>query len=352
VPVPVQITGSPANVPTTAGSVVMNVTVVGPSATGFITTYPNGQPRPNSSNLNFSAGETVPNLVVARIGTGGIVNLYLNAGAAHVLVDVVGWYGSSATTAAGSKITTVTPVRKLDSRVGLGMPGGHAARIGPGQTIDVTVASGNVNGVVVNVTGVTPSANTFVTAFPGDVATPPNASNLNLVRGQVRPNLVMVRVPTTGPGAGKIRLYNAFGTVDLLVDVVATYTQGSTGDSAAGRILSLDSPMRVVDTRLVGGPLAGPGSRVHDFTEVDNAVSPNVTGLVLNATAVGATAPTFMTLFPAGEALPNASNLNVVPGGATPNLAVARLNGQDDLSVWNQSGSVEYLLDVTALVLG
>ena len=147
-------------------------------------------------------------------------------------------------------------------------------------------------------TGVGPNSGTFVTVFPGDVPSPPNASNLNLVPGQVRPNLAMVRVPTTGPAAGKIRLFNAFGTVDLLVDVVATYTPGSTGDSAAGRVLPLDAPMRVVDTRLAGGPLLGPNSRVHNYKQIDDAVTPNVTGLVLNATAVGATAPTFITLFP------------------------------------------------------
>jgi hypothetical protein len=317
---------------------------------GFLTVYPNGANLPNASNLNFAAGDVVPNLVTTKIGAGGVVNLMLSAGSAHVIVDVVGTYGN-ASAAAGSRITTVTPVRKLDSRIGIGMPGGPR-RIGPGETIDVTVASGNINGVVVNVTGVGPNSGTFVTVFPGDVPSPPNASNLNLVPGQVRPNLAMVRVPTTGPAAGKIRLFNAFGTVDLLVDVVATYTPGSTGDSAAGRVLPLDAPMRVVDTRLAGGPLLGPNSRVHNYKQIDDAVTPNVTGLVLNATAVGATAPTFLTLFPGGEALPNASNLNVVPGPAVPNLAVTRLNAQDDLSIWNQVGSVNYIFDVTALVLG
>ena len=265
----------------------MNVTVVAPSAAGFLTVYPNGASVPNASNLNFDPGQIVPNLVTTKIGTGGVVNLLLSQGSAHVIVDVIGTYGNSSA-AAGAKVATVTPVRKLDTRNGLGMAGGPR-RIGPGETIDVTVASGNVNGVVVNVTGVTPSAGTYVTVFPGDVATPPNASNLNLVPGQVRPNLSMVRVPTTGPGAGKIRLYNAFGTVDLLVDVVATYSPGSTGDSAAGRVLPLDSPMRVVDTRILGGPLAGPNARLHDFTAIDDAVTPNVTGLVMNATALGAT---------------------------------------------------------------
>ena len=350
VPVPVQITGSAAGALSTAGSVVMNVTVVTPSAAGFLTVYPNGAPVPNASNLNFDPGQVVPNLVTTKIGTGGVVNLLLSQGSAHVIVDVIGTYGNSSA-AAGAKVATVTPVRKLDTRTGLGMVGGPR-RVGPGETIDVTVASGNVNGVVVNVTGVTPSAGTFVTVFPGDVASPPNASNLNLVPGQVRPNLSMVRVPTSGPGAGKIRLYNAFGTVDLLVDVVATYSPGSTGDSAAGRVLPLDSPMRVVDTRILGGPLAGPNARLHDFTAIDDAVTPNVAGLVMNATAVGATTPTFLTLFPGGEALPNASNLNIVPGPPVPNLAVTRLNGQDDLSIWNQAGAVNYIFDVTALVLG
>lgn len=349
VPIPVQITGSAAGALTTAGSVVMNVTVVSPSSAGFMTVYPTGANVPNASNLNFAAGQVVPNLVTTKIGAGGAVNLLLSAGSAHVIVDVVGTYGN-ASAPAGAKITTITPVRKLDSRTGLGMPGG-ARRIGPGETIDVSVASGSTNGVVINVTGVNPNGATFVTVFPGDVASPPNASNLNLVPGQVRPNLAMVRVPTSGAGAGKIRLYNAVGTVDLLVDVVANYTPGSTSNSPSGRVLPLDAPMRVVDTRLIGGPLLGPNSRVHDFSAIDDAVSQDVAGLVLNATAVGPTAPTFLTLFPGGEALPNASNLNVVAGAPVPNLAVSRLNAQDDLSIWNQAGAVNYIFDVTALVL-
>ena len=31
---------------------------------------------------------------------------------------------------------------------------------------------------------------------------------------------------------------------------------------------------------------------------------------------------------------------------------MTRLNAQDDLSIWNQVGSVNYIFDVTALVLG
>jgi hypothetical protein len=35
-----------------------------------------------------------------------------------------------------------------------------------------------------------------------------------------------------------------------------------------------------------------------------------------------------------------------------PNLAVATLSGQDQLAVYNHAGSVHYVLDVAALVLG
>ncbi len=46
---------------------VMNVTVTEPDTDGFITVYPCDKPRPVASNLNFTKGETIANLVVSRI---------------------------------------------------------------------------------------------------------------------------------------------------------------------------------------------------------------------------------------------------------------------------------------------
>ena len=71
-----------------------------------------------------------------------------------------------------------------------------------------------------------------------------------------------------------------------------------------------------------------------------------------NATATQATAPTFLTLYPAGTGVPNASNLNVVPGQDIPNAVAVGLSASDGLSVFNAAGSVHYILDVAALVLG
>jgi hypothetical protein len=83
-----------AGVPANATSVVLNVTVtepIGPES--FLTLFPNGTARPLASNLNFVAGETVPNLVVVRVQNGK-VSIYNNVGATHVIADVQGWFSA------------------------------------------------------------------------------------------------------------------------------------------------------------------------------------------------------------------------------------------------------------------
>jgi hypothetical protein len=70
------------------------VTAVDPAAGGFLTVWPTGQPRPLASNLNFVPHRTVPNLVVAKLGTDGKVSLYNGSGGTvHLIADIAGWYG-------------------------------------------------------------------------------------------------------------------------------------------------------------------------------------------------------------------------------------------------------------------
>ena len=118
-------------------SVVLNMTVAEPTQGGFVTIYPTGEARPTASNLNFAAGETVPNLVQARVGVDGTVEAFLNAGSSHLIADVVGWFASNAETRPGARIEPQSPERLLDTR--------PASRVGPhgpvgrGQTIEVQV---------------------------------------------------------------------------------------------------------------------------------------------------------------------------------------------------------------------
>jgi hypothetical protein len=73
-------------------AVVFNVTVTNPTMASYVTLWPDGPPRPPISDLNFTAGETVPNLVVVKLGSDGAVQVFNAAGSTDVVVDVSGWY--------------------------------------------------------------------------------------------------------------------------------------------------------------------------------------------------------------------------------------------------------------------
>jgi hypothetical protein len=87
--------GETVVVPFSATAVSLNVTVVNPTAAGFITVWPCGVSRPLSSNLNFVAGSVVPNGVVASLGSQGSVCLY-SSSETDIIVDVAGWFEGDA----------------------------------------------------------------------------------------------------------------------------------------------------------------------------------------------------------------------------------------------------------------
>jgi hypothetical protein len=74
-----------------ATAVTLNVTAVDPTSGGFLTVYPCGSDVPNVSNLNFSAGQTVPNLVTVPLGASGTV-CFSSPSTTHLLADIAGWF--------------------------------------------------------------------------------------------------------------------------------------------------------------------------------------------------------------------------------------------------------------------
>lgn len=80
-----------SGVPNNARAAVLNVTVTGAQGNGYVTVYPCGATRPITSNLNFVAGQTIPNAVIAKIGTDGKVCIYANVGT-HLIADVNGYF--------------------------------------------------------------------------------------------------------------------------------------------------------------------------------------------------------------------------------------------------------------------
>jgi hypothetical protein len=90
-----RVTGS-GGIPTDGvGGVSLNVTVTEPTAAGYLTVWPAGRTRPLASNLNFVAGQTIPNAVSTGVNANGDIEIYNNSGNSHVIVDVTGWYAKS-----------------------------------------------------------------------------------------------------------------------------------------------------------------------------------------------------------------------------------------------------------------
>lgn len=77
---------------TGVGAVALNVTVAGSTGSNFLTVYPSGGTMPTVSNLNFVAGDIIANMVIVKVGAGGRVTFYNNAGSTPLVVDVVGWF--------------------------------------------------------------------------------------------------------------------------------------------------------------------------------------------------------------------------------------------------------------------
>lgn len=79
-----------ASSPPTA--VVLNVTVVLPSAGTYVTVWPANLSEPGTSDINCPNGQIQPNLVVVGLSPTGTVSFFNDLGTTNIVVDVEGWY--------------------------------------------------------------------------------------------------------------------------------------------------------------------------------------------------------------------------------------------------------------------
>ncbi|MBI4882639.1 MAG: hypothetical protein HY826_01135 [Actinobacteria bacterium] len=115
------------------------------------------------------------------------------------------------------------------------------------------------------------------------------------------------------------------------------------------------TPCRLLDTRSTSpvGPrstpiTAGESLSVQVTGSNGSCVIPSsATAIVINVTAVGPTAASFITLFPADVSLPNASNLNFTAGQSpAPNLVTVSLSAGGAIKIFNESGNVNVIGDI------
>jgi hypothetical protein len=167
--------------------------------------------------VNFVAGQAVPNLVTAKLGTNGGISFYNGSpGTVHLILDGIGFYSTSPDFA--SYIVRPVPggpFRMWDSRADLGRPvAEHEVFILSGTKLPVTTTLG----VLANATVTQPSTGGYATIFPGTQAPPPSSS-LNFGVNETRANQVIPAVLTNS--TRDIAIYNDTGTAHYIIDVFA-----------------------------------------------------------------------------------------------------------------------------------
>lgn len=339
-----QVTGRGGVPATGVSAVVLNTTVVDPTSAGYLTAWPSGEARPLASSLNFVTGQTVPNLVVIKVGAGGRISLYNSGAAAHYVADVTGWYGASGA-ADGSRYHALPPARVLDTRSG---DGAVAGKIASGGTLSLQVTgrggvpATGVSAVVLNVAVTEPAAVGYLTAWPSGDARP-LASSLNFTAGQTVANLVTVKV---GPD-GKVTFYDGGGALHLVADVSGWF--GTSGETTGARYHPV-TPARVLDTRVGLGalqlPLLNLGVLNLQLAGQGGVPATGVSAVVMNLTVVDPLSLGYLTAWPAGAPQPLASNLNFATRQTVPNLVVAKLGTGGKVSIYNGGGNANLVADV------
>jgi hypothetical protein len=311
-------------------AVALNLTATGATAQTYLAVHPSGSGLPALSNLNPLPGQTVANAVVSAVGPDGHVSVFNAAGATHVVLDIVGWYSATGRPG-GTKFVPVTPTRLADTRPDRPVFGTEPLLF----SLAKKPPYDKVRAAALNVTVTEPQGEGYVAVAPWD-GPPPGGSMLNFLPGQTVASAAVTAIGATG----RVGVFNGsphphHQVVDLnglFVDATAAAGGGFTPAAA-----------RLLDTRTAGGPL-GPGE-ARTVAVAGAGIPGDAAAVVLNVTVTGPTAPTYVSLWPAGTARPSVSSVNAGAGQTVPNLVTTALRG-GALQVFNAAGSTDVVLDV------
>ena len=278
-------TGAPS------ATVIGTVTVTEPEGPGFVTAYPCTSARPNASNLNFVAGQTIATGAVVRTDGDGNICIFASA-TAHVI-----WDQSSETDLPAHLATRI-----LDTRNFGYLPGNSVVRIPTGAP------SATVFGTL-TVTG--PAIAGFLTAYPC-TSPMPLASNLNYAAGQTIATGTAVRTDANGD--------------------ICVYSNAATHviwDQVSENTLPSHLAVRLADTRASAALSAGQTLRVH-------AGVPAAT-ILGTVTAVDPLANGYLTVYPCSQPRPDASNLNYATGQTIATGTSVPADGNGDLCIYTNA---------------
>ncbi|MGH8969758.1 MAG: N-acetylmuramoyl-L-alanine amidase, partial [Actinomycetes bacterium] len=230
----------------------------------------------------------------------------------------------------------VTPARIYNTRASGRQPLGHNSRrdvkvLGVGG-----VPASGVSAVAVNVTATCPTSGSYLTVWPAG-RTRPSAATLNLAGGTSRGAFTVAAVG----GEGKVSIANSTGITDLVVDVLGYYPTSGTGD-----LYHPVHPFRLASTPATGGALAPSESRTFSMPELEGVRPSQMTGAVLNVTALGSnTQPGHLAVFPSNTSSAGTTALHYSNHGSVANRTVAKL-ASGRFTLRNYSATTHVVIDV------
>lgn len=155
----------------------------------------------------------------------------------------------------------------------------------------------------------------------------------------------------------KILMTLALLTAGTLIGAVSQQMVSADVSSGDRTVLIPIVPCRLTDTRPAPstvGPRSSPLGAAdtykvevqHSSTGCAGTIPTDASSLLLNVTAVGASARTFVTIWSDGTR-PNASSLNPDTGQPpTPNAVTTKLSATQTFNIYNDSGAVNLIVDV------
>jgi subtilase family serine protease len=319
-------------------SVMLSVTAVNPTASTVVSVSGNGIGH-GSVTVAVAAGQIISNSVVVPVKNGK-VDFTNMSGSVNVVAVVTGYYGTAAT--GGTRFTGISPAHLLDTRNGTGMTA--AGAMGPNSTLTVQTtgkanvpSDGTVTAVALDVTAISGTANSYVGVFAGTSA-PSTASSMSFAPGQIIANVMIVPVGTDGT----IKFYNHSGTVNMTADVTGYFST-----SASGTKFSSVVPSHLLDTRNSAGAFKALGSNGTLSLPVVNigGVPSNATGVVLNVTAIGGTANSYLSIYPDSLGHSASTSIDFATGQIISSLVIIPvIDGKVD--IYNHTGTVNVAADV------
>lgn len=304
-----------AGLPAGASSVWLNLAAVMPEVPGFLTAFPGGTGNPGTSSLNYFPGMARANAVPVVLGAGNQVAINTSTDV-EVVADLTGVFAPT-----GDGMTATPPTRVVDTRATTPIPANGTLEV------DVRAPAGS-SGVLATIAAISGTNAGFLSAYPCGSAIP-ETSNINYAANAVTANLVLSGLSSDG----KMCVFS-MEAVDVVVDV-AGYLSPDGALSYQPLV-----PTRLLDTRsensLYKNRLAE-----HQVIELPIQSLPNmppgIWSVAANVTSVGATQPGFLSAFPCGGAVPQASSLNYSPDGATASLTVSSVGQDGKLCIFSSS---------------